>query len=207
MTFYAVQAFGSLNGSFAWSNNAIVSSSLSESAVATAFDTAYRLIFTNATFKAYIPTTVEVTQTQASTMSATFKQTTKTVTVNTTAGDSSSEAMSYRQACLITFTTAYATKWGRGRWYFPPLATNALAADGYTMLAAAQTAFQGALNAYFTSVGSQFTHQILHRKATIDNARLAYSTDTVTGGSIPDSFGSQRRRADKRVPTRVALTV
>lgn len=207
MAFYLVQAFGSLNGSFAWSNNAVVSSSGTEAAVAAAFDAAYRDIFTNATFKAYIPTTVEITQTQASTASAVFKQTTKTVTVSTTAGDSSDPAIDYRAASIITFRTAYATKWGRGRWYFPPLATNALAADGFTMLAAAQTAFVDAMDAYFTAVGSTYEHVILHRKATIDGDRAAYSTDVVTACDIPDSFASQRRRADKRVPTRATVTV
>jgi len=207
MAFYLVQAFGSLNGAFAWSNNAVVSSSSSEAAVAEAFDAAYRDIFTNATLKAYIPTTVEITQTQASTASATFKQTTKTVTVNTTAGDSADEAMSYRTCELITFRTAYATKWGRGRWYFPPLAYNALSADGYTILAAAQTAMVDAFDAYFTAVGSTYEHVILHKKATIDGARAAYSTDVVTGCDIPDSFATQKRRADKRVPTRMTVTV
>lgn len=207
MTFYGVQAQGLLNSSFAWSNNAIVESSLSEAAVATAFDTAFRAIFTNGTLAPYIPTTVEVTQTSASTMSPAFTQTTKTETVATTAGTGTDGALPYHTCEIITWRTAYATKWGRGRWYFPPLGFNALAADGFSILAAAQTALQDGLNAYWSSVGAQYTHQILHRRATIGNTRLGYSTDTVTKADIPSTFAVQRRRADKIVPSRLSVTV
>lgn len=207
MAFYGVQASGLMGGSFAWSNNAIVSSTLSESAVAAAFNTAYRLIFTNATLAPYIPTTVEITATSASTMSSFFKQTTKTTTVATTAGTGTSAAVGYRNCEIITFRTAFATKWGRGRWYFPPLGTNALAAGGFSILAAAQTALAGAMTAYFTSVGSSYTHVILHRQQIDSGLRAAYSTDTVVAADVPSVFATQRRRADKIVPTRDSITV
>lgn len=207
MTFYSVQASGLLGATFAWSNNAIVTSTLSESAVASAFDTAYRLIFTNATLAPYIPTTVEITQTAASTMSPAFTQTTKTIHTSTTAGTGASAALPYHTCEIITWRTAFATRWGRGRWYFPPLGTNALAATGFSILAAAQTAMQTGFNAYWTSVGTQYQHVILHRKATIGDTRPGYSTDTVTGADIPSTFTQQRRRADKIVPSRLTVTV
>jgi len=207
MTFYLAQASGLLNSSFPWSVNSVLSSTGTEGAVSTAFDTAFRLIFTNATFKPYIPTTVEVTETSVSTASATFKQTTKTTVIATTAGTSASPAMDYRLAAIVTFRTPYATKWGRGRWYFPVLATNALSATGFNMLAAAQTAFQGAMNAYFTSVGASYSHVLLHRKATTGGGRLAYTTDPVSACDVSNAFATQRRRADKAVPTRLAVTI
>ena len=61
--------------------------------------------------------------------------------------------------------------------------------------------------AYFTSVGSTYTHVILHRKATAGGARAAYTTDTVTAADIPSTFAVQRRRADKLVPSRLSVTV
>jgi hypothetical protein len=207
VAFYLAQVSGLLNGSFPWSMNSVLSASASEAAVSTAWDTATRIIFTNTAFKAYIPTTVEITETSVSTASATFKQTTKTTVTATTAGDASGVALPYHTCETVTWRTASATKWGRGRWYFPPLAVGALDTDGFSILAAAQTAFQGAMNAYFTSVGSTYTHVILHRKATAGGARAAFTTDTVTAADIPSTFAVQRRRADKLVPSRLSVTV
>lgn len=207
MAYYLAQVAGLLNTSFPWSGNFVLSAAASESAVSAAFDGAIRGVFTDTAFKAYIPTTVEITQTSVSTASATFRQTTKTVVSSTTAGDSTSVSMPYSSCAGVTWRTSYATHWGRGRWYFPPLAVNALAADGFSMLTAAQTAFQGAMNAYFTAIGSTYQHVLLHKKDTKDGARLAGTTDTVAGADIPDKFIVQRRRADKRVPVRVSITV
>lgn len=207
MAYYLAQVSGLLNTSFPWSMNSVLSATASESAVSSAFDSAIRGVFTDTAFKAYIPTTVEVTETSVSTASAIFKQTTKTTVSSSTAGDSSDIALPYHTCEILTFRTSFATKWGRGRWYFPPLATNALDTDGFSILAAAQTAFQGAMNAYFTAVGSTYQHVILHRKATAGDARAAYTTDTVAAADIPSSFAVQRRRADKLVPSRLSVTV
>lgn len=207
MAFYLAQASGLLNADFSWSVNSVLSSSNSEAAVATAFNTAFRAIWTTSSLAPYIPTTVTITQTSVSTASAVFKQTTKTTTTATTAGTSSSAALPYGVSEIVTFRTANATKWGRGRWYLPPLATNALAASGFSILAAAQTALQAGLNAYFTSVGTSYTHVILHRKATAGGVRPAYSTDSVTAADIPSSFAIQKRRADKLVPSRLSITL
>lgn len=175
--------------------------------MASAFDTAYRAIFTTSGLTTYIPTTVEITETSASTMSPGFTQTTKTTTTATTAGTGTDAALGYRVCEIITFRTAFATRWGRGRWYFPPLGYNALAADGYSLLAAAQTALAAGLTAYFTSVGSQYTHVILHRRQTQGGTRGSFSTDTVVKADVPSTFANQRRRGDKIVPTRDAITV
>jgi hypothetical protein len=207
MAYYLAQVSGLLNSAFPWSMNAVLSAAASESTVSTTFDTAIRGVFTNTAFKAYIPTTVEITSTSVSTASATFRQTTKTTVSSTTAGDSSSIGLPYHTCEILTFRTSYATKWGRGRWYFPPLATNALDTDGFSILAAAQTAMEGAFTAYFTAVGSIYQHVILHKKATAGGGRAAYTTDTVAAADIPSSFAVQRRRADKLVPSRLSVTV
>ncbi|MDE3076019.1 MAG: hypothetical protein KGJ86_11375 [Chloroflexota bacterium] len=207
MAFYLAQISGTLNSSFPWSVNAVLQASGSEAAVATAFDTAARLIFTNATLAPYIPTTVAITETSVSTASATFKQTTKTTHTSTTAGTGTSAALPFHTAAIVTFRTASATKWGRGRWYLPCLGTNALAASGFDMLTAAQSALAGAMTAYFTSVGSSYTHVILHRRATAGGARAAFTTDTVIAGDVSNAFAVQRRRADKLSVSRTTFTV
>ena len=207
MAFYLAQASGLLNSSFPWSVNSLLSSNNTESSVAASFDAAFRAFFGDASLTTYIPTTVECTQTSVSTASSTFKQTTKTVTSSTTAGTSADVSLPYHTCEIVTFRTPYATKWGRGRWFLPPLAVNALAADGFTLLAAAQTALQTAMNAYFASVGASYTHQILHRKQTKGGGRTADTTDQVSAVDIPSTFSVQRRRADKLVPSRLSVTV
>lgn len=207
MAFYLAQVAGLLNTAAPWSMNAVLESSGSEAAVATAFNTAIRACFTNATLAPYIPTTVEITQTSVSTASATFRQTTKTTTVATTAGTGTDAALPFGTTEIITWRTATATRFGRGRWYFPPLGFNALAASGFEILAAAQTALQDGMNAYFTSVGSSYQHVILHRKATKGGTRAAYTTDIVTAADIPSTFAIQKRRGDKIVPSRISITL
>lgn len=207
MAFYLAQASGLLNSAFPWSMNFVLSSNNTESSVSATFNSAIRGVFTNASLTTYIPTTVEITETSVSTASSQFKQTTKTVVTATTAGTSSSISLPYQMCEILTFRTPYATKWGRGRCYFPPLAVNALAAGGFTILAAAQTAMQTAWNAYFTAVGANYSHYILHRKATAGSARLPFSTDQVATADIPSTFSVQTRRADKLVPSRLSVTV
>jgi hypothetical protein len=207
MAFYLAQASGTLNSAFPWSFRSVLSSTNTELAVASAWNAAVRGIFTDLTFKTYIPSTVAITQTSVSTASAQFKQTTKTVDSTSNAGTSSSPALPYHTCEIVTFRTANATRWGRGRWYFPALATNALASGGWTMLNTAQNAFQSAMNAYFSAVGTSYQHVILHRKATLGGTRAAFSTDVVTACDIPNDFTVQRRRADKLSVSRVTVTV
>jgi hypothetical protein len=207
MAYYLAQVSGLLNSAFPWSMNAVLSAAASEATVSTAFDTAIRGVFTDVTFKTYIPTTVEITETSVSTASATFRQTTKTTVSGSTAGDSADIGLPYHTCEILTLRTSFATKWGRGRWFFPPLSVGALAADGFSILAAAQTAMQGAFDGYFTAVGSTYQHVILHKKATAGGGRAAYTTDTVAAADIPSTFAVQRRRADKLVPSRLSVTV
>jgi hypothetical protein len=207
MAFYLVQVSGLLNAAAPWSMNAVVSSALSEATVATAFDTAIRACFTETTLKTYIPGSVEITETSASTTSATFTQTTKTTTVATTAGTATDAALPFGTCEIITFRTASATRWGRGRWYFPPLAYNALGAGGFELTSGAQTALVDGMNAYFTAVGSSYQHVILHKKATKGGTRAAYSTDLVTAADVSSQFAQQRRRGDKIVPVRASITL
>jgi hypothetical protein len=207
MAYYLAQVSGLLNTSFPWSMNFVLSATGSESAISSTFNTAIRGVFTNASLAPYIPTTVEITETSVSTASPTFKQTTKTSVAATTAGTSTSASLPYQICEIITWRTSYATKWGRGRSYFPPLATNALAAGGFEILTAAQTAMQTAWNAYFTAVSTSYAHVILHRKATSGGGRAADTVDTVATADIPNTFSVQTRRADKLVPSRLSVTV
>jgi hypothetical protein len=207
MTYYLNTIQGLLADSFPWSMTMTTESSDSESAVQTTWDAAVLAMWNLAGLQTYLPPTTYLTQTSTSTASATFRQTTKTVSNHNISGGSSDPALPFRTCEIITFRSLFATKWGRGRWFFPGLSYNALAADGYTMLAAAQTELVDALNAFFSGLGGTVQPQILHRKAALDGATTPYSVSPITAADIPDSFASQRRRADKRVPVRSTVTV
>jgi hypothetical protein len=207
MAYYLAQVAGLLNSAFPWSMNYVLSATESEGAISTLFNTAIRGVFTDSTFTTYIPPTVEITQTSVSTASATFKQTTKTTVASSTPGGSSDISLPYQVCEIITWRTSFATKWGRGRSYFPPLAVNALAAGGFEILTAAQTAMANAWDAYFTATTGTYEHVLLHKKPTAGGARLADTTDTVAHADIPNTFAVQTRRADKLVPSRLSVTV
>jgi hypothetical protein len=207
MTYFLCRAQGLLNGSFPWSFGSVMYGTESESSSQTAWDNAVQALWTNATLAPYIPALTTLTETSTSTATPTFTQSTKTITTHNIAGTATDTALGYRTCEVVTFTSVFATKWGRGRWYLPSLAYNALSADGYSMLAAAQTAIVDGVNAFFSSLGSTLQMQILHRKAPLSGAVTAYSTSVVNGGTVPNTFATQRRRADKIVPTRSAITV
>lgn len=207
MAFYLAAVSGTLNDAAPWSMTATLSSSGAEGSVATAFDTAIRACFTNATLAPFIPNTVSITETSVSTASANFKQTTKTVITGITSGTATDAALPFGACEIITFRTAIASRWGRGRWYFPPLAFNALGVGGFELTSGAVTALKDGMNAYFASVGASYQHVILHRKPTKGGTRLANTTDTVVAADIPSSFAQQRRRGDKIVPTRTTITL
>lgn len=207
MTYYLLQASGTLSGSFPWSINAFGESSSSESTVANAWDGNFREIWTNETLAPYIPTTVEITETSASTASSTFKQTTKTTTASTTAGTSTSPSLPYHTCEIVTLRSALAKRSGRGRWYLPPFATNALAADGFSLLAAAQDALEGALTTFFSGITPTITLGVKHLKNSSDGTTTAYTMSQIVACDIPNTFAVQRRRADKLVPTRVSVSV
>jgi hypothetical protein len=107
---------------------------------------------------------------------------------------------------VVSFTTAQATRYGRGRWYLPCLATTALATGGYTISSAAVGDVVSAVNAAWAAWGSNLQPLILHRKGTKAGPG-PLTTDPITGGSVGDSWDTQRRRAEKRIEARQSLTL
>lgn len=207
MAYFLAQASGTLAGSFPWSINSLLESSGAEATVSDSWTEAITALFEDDTLAPYIPSTVEVSETTVSTATAAFKQTTKTTESLSIVGTSTSPALPYHTCETVTFRTAYATRWGRGRWYLPPLATNAMAADGFSLLAAAQTALQAGMTAFFTAASSGFTMQVKHLRGSEDGTRGAATADAVTACDIPNAFAVQRRRADKLAETRLSVSV
>ena len=206
MTNFILQASGTLQGNFPWSVNAMATSSNSESSVNTAWLAMWNAVFTNATFKAFIPTNTELTQCSTSTADATFHQTTKTVASASAVGTSTGTATGYRDCMIISLETAQATRWGRGRWYFPGLASNGIDATGFHYSAAATAAASAAIQGAVTTFQATAQLQIARRKATAHGPG-AYTLTPVTSGKVSDEVATQRRRADKRVVIYTGFTI
>lgn len=201
---YLHKAGGTLEGGFPWSFGSVSTSSGAEAAAEAAWTAGINAMFTTASFTALLPTGTVLTYTSTSTATSDFKQTTKTQTDYNQAG-TAAEGLPFQVAEVVTWRTASATKWGRGRWYLPPVAPGALDTAGFVLSSAAVTAIVDAVNNAITAWGTTIQLQILHRLATLSGPG-ADTLTPVTGGDVADKLVIQRRRGDKYVPNRTALT-
>jgi hypothetical protein len=194
-------AQGTIGGSFGWSFTAHSTSSVTEAAAETAWHTGILAMFNTTSLNAFFPSNVQLTGTYTSTASASWKQTTATRTAASVAG-TQTQALPFQVAEVITLRTALSTKYGRGRWYLPPMAPSALDTAGLHLSAAAQAAIVAGANAAWTAFGATLTLVILHRKASLDGNVGALTVTPVVAADVSNKFAIQARRGDKFVPTR-----
>jgi hypothetical protein len=200
---YLHKAGGTLQGGFPWSIGIVSTSSSTESAAQTTWDSGVLGFWSLAAFNALMGSGTSLTYTSTSTASAAFKQTTKTTTTHALAG-AATIGLPYQVAEVVTWRSAQSTKWGRARWYLPGVGVNALAAPGYVLQASAQATIVTAMNAALAIWVPTLAFQVLHRKATLSGPG-ALTLTPLTGGDVSNKLVIQRRRADKFVPTRSAL--
>lgn len=201
---YLHQAGGNIGGAFPWSISMVSTSSASESAAQTVWDNGVVAMWGSAAFNALVPANTHLTYTSTSTANALFKQTTKTTNTHSTPGTATA-SLPYQVAEIVSWRTAQATKWGRGRWYLPPLSPTALATAGLVLSTTAVGDIVAAVNAGLAIWVASLNFQIVHRKATLSGP----AADTLTpidAGDVADKLVIQRRRGDKYVPVRTALT-
>lgn len=198
MTIFLLTATGQLNNAFPWSFRSYGLSSQAEAAAAATFDGAIKSMWNSAGLNALIPANNKLLTTITATLDSNFHQVSETTLTDNLVG-TAVQALPFECSHVVTWRTAGASKGSHGRWYFPCLGTNALATAGYTLSAATQTSMQTAVNAFLTGIRGNITLVLRHRKLGL--------TENVTKGDIPDVINVQRRRADKRIPVRVALTV
>jgi len=201
---YLHKAGGTLSGGFPWSIGMVSTSSDSESAAQTVWDNGIVAMWDTAAYNALVPSGTTLTYTSTSTASAAFKQTTKTTTTHSTAG-TATQGLPFQAANVVTWRTASFTKWGRGRWYLPSLGSSGLATAGYVLSTTAVSDIVTAVNAGLTVWVAALNFQILHRKATLSGPG-ALTLTPIASGDVSNKLVIQRRRADKYVPTRSALT-
>lgn len=201
---YLHKAGGTLSGGFPWSIGMVSSSSATESAAQTAWDAGIVAMFTLTGLAALFPAGTVLTYTSTSTASAAFKQTTITQNTHADAG-SGGAGLPYQVAEVVTWRSAQATKWGRGRWYLPPMTAASLATAGFVLAAGSVTEIVDGVNAFLTATVGTLSFQILHRKPTISGP-AALTLTPIDAGDVSNKLVIQKRRADKFVPTRTAVT-
>lgn len=201
---YLHKAGGVLSGGFPWSIGMVSTSSDSEAAAQTVWDNGVVAMWGSAAYLALLPAGTTLTYTSTSTASAAFKQTTKTTNTHSTAGGAT-QALPFQAANVVTWRTAQFTKWGRGRWYLPSVGSTGLATAGYVLSTTAVTDIVTAVNAGLAIWVGALNFQILHRKNTLSGP-AALTLTPLASGDVSNKLVIQRRRADKFVPTRSALT-
>lgn len=201
---YLLVASGQIGSAFPWSIRMYASSSGSEAAVETTWSSGIAAMFNSAGFNGLLPNTVNVNSTYTSTMDANWKQTTKTTTAAALTGGAA-QSLPWHVCEVVTWRTSLATRYGRGRWYLPCMATGALATAGGKLSATAQTDIVTAVNALLAITVGSIQFLILHRRGT-KGGLAPLSTTPIVAGDVPDGLDTQRRRADKYVPTRTSLT-
>jgi hypothetical protein len=182
----------------------VSTSSAAESAAQTTWDSGIVAMWGSAAFNAIMPAGTILTYTSTSTASAAFKQTTKTETTHNTPGTATA-GLPFQVGEVVTWRTAQATKWGRGRWYLPTIGSTALATAGFVLSATAVADIVAAVNAGLAIWVSSLNFQILHRKNTLSGP-AALTLTPIASGDVSNKLVIQRRRADKFVPTRSNLT-
>jgi hypothetical protein len=202
---YLHTASGTLGGTFAWSFTSKSTSSSAEAAAETAWGGGIAAMFGSGGFNGLLASDVELTLTSTSTATADWKQSTITRTTHAVAG-AATQSLPYQVGEVVTWRTDLATKYGRGRWFLPPMAVGALATDGFVLSATAVTDIVTAVNAALASWAGVLNLQILHRKGSIGGAVAPLSISPIATGDVANKLVIQKRRADKLVPTRSALT-
>lgn len=201
---YLHTAGGQLNNSFPWSVTMVSTSTESEAAANATWSSGWSAFWGATGVAALFPTGTTLTEVTTSTANAAFRQTTKTTGTLTLVGTGTT-SLPYQVAEVVTWRTASATKWGRGRWYLPAMDTTTLATGGFLLSTAAVTTIVDGLNAALAIWVPALQFQILHRHNTLTGP-LADTLTPVTAGDVSDKYVIQRRRADKLVPARQTLT-
>lgn len=201
---YLLHAGGLLNAAFPWSVRWYATSSGTEATVETAWHSEFKAMWNTAGLNAFIPTLTTFTNTYTSTMNSAWKQTTKTQTLENLPGTGGA-SLPYHVCEVITWRTAQATKYGRGRWYFPALTTASVATGGYIMSATTVTDVVAAVNVLLAGLIGTVQPVILHRKGT-KSGPGPLTTDNIIAGDFGNNYDTQRRRADKSVEARTSLT-
>lgn len=117
-------------------------------------------------------------------------------TTSTIAGTAAGPSQPAEVALVVSLRTALANRTGRGRFYLPQPAVQALDADG-TLLGAAQAAIVAALTSAWTAANGAGENPVVY-------SRTARATRIITSFDVGDVFDVQTRRQNSLTQQRIA---
>lgn len=113
-------------------------------------------------------------------------------------GTSAEDSLPPQCAVVVSLRTELANRAGRGRFYLPAPAVNAVTAGRFT--AAIQQNFVNAMTRMFAALDGGGITPVLFSRTTFQNT-------TITSFNIGDVFDTQRRRRNQLVEQRISGTV
>lgn len=113
-------------------------------------------------------------------------------------GTSAEDSLPPQVAVVVSLRTELANRAGRGRFYLPAPAANAVTAGRFTT--AVQQNFVNAMTRMFASLDGAGITPVLFSRTTFANT-------TITSFNIGDVFDTQRRRRNQLVESRISGTV
>jgi hypothetical protein len=174
-----------------------------EASVATAWQSAITNLVNGSSptgIASLMNTEVTWTQTIVSTVNATWHQQTATKTTLTgVAGTAAAVSLPWRMAPIVRFNTALANRRQHGRVRLPPFCVTEMAAHG-RMTSGAQTQLEAAFEACRQAMLTAGLTQVIFGTKAAKDGTPAYTLSTVTGISVLDTYGSQRKRDHKLIP-------
>lgn len=206
MANYKCEIHGLIAGTLPWSIGMYFSGSVSESSASGTFNTAAGVLFTDATngLDQFLNAEVTTTNTLVSTQSATFHQTTATSAALVHLGTDANASLPWQTAMVVTFRSVQKTRFGHGRVFLPPMASDNIASHVFKSTVTAKVA--AGFQTLRTSMTSGGLTQFIVGKVPSIGGNPAFSPLTCIGGDVSDKPGVQRRRVSKVVPTRTTFT-
>lgn len=196
--------YARIQGTFAtgipWSTGVHITSTQSESALATTWANAISNMWTDPAHgvESLYPTATEVTSTSVATLNGTMHEVSKTVTPAALPGTSAADTLPYQEAVCISLRSNDIRKTGRGRMYLPALAEDQVNAD--ILILTAQTRISTAIKAVWANInadGSTFFVTPTNAKKPPKNGVPLYTKSVVTTPRVSNKPARQSRRTRK----------
>lgn len=125
-------------------------------------------------------------------------QTTRVIGDVSRPGVDAGSMLPFQCAPAVSFRTAFATRWGRGRLYLPPPAASVLSAGRLSEVA--QDVILGAMQALFAGLQGDGLTPVIW-------SRTRLETTTIVSIDVGDVIDTQRRRRGSLIEERVSAAV
>jgi hypothetical protein len=202
---YKCRVNGALPQGMTWTTGFNMLSTASISAVASALDSAWNTLWTDATggLTKWVHSDVTTINTTVVLADVNWRQQSKLPTPRALAGTNANITTNLANSPYATFTGANATKSDQGRMKFPPFAADQISAG--LILNATVDAFAVVLSAFFVSMSGLAAAQIVSFNRHVNKqGDPVFTAHQLTGGTFKNRPGTERARQRKLKATHSA---